>query len=174
MGLPSIVLKNIIAVWALLATFTAAGILIRHNRTQFAVVGEIEGEDERTQRLKRRDWRKTLDLAYGSIRSGLVAEGYDTLRRLAAENGNGPEIEYWLFENMLDWEDRTHALQVGARLIERRVEAGDRYGALELFARCRRYDLSFKVTPNTAADLATFARSIGRHGVADDVAAAGG
>ena len=172
MGFLAIILSNVIAVWALLATFVAAGILIREHRTEFAIPGEREPEAERTRRLQQRDWRNRLDLAYASIRSGLVAEGYETLRRLSAEHGDSPEIQYWLFENMLDWEDRSHALQVGARLIERRIAAGDRYGALELFARCRRHDPSFRVAPEAAAELADFARSIGRPGVADDVVAA--
>jgi hypothetical protein len=174
LSFPALILSNSIAVWALLATFVAADILIRQNRTEFAIPGEMEGDAERTRRLQQRDWRNTLDLAYASIRSGLVAEGYDALRRLSAEHGDSAEIQYWLFENMLEWEDRTHALQVGARLLERRVAAGDLYGALELFTRCRRLAPGFTVAPDDASALAAFARSLGRHGLADELGATAG
>jgi hypothetical protein len=172
-GFPALILNNVIGVWALLATFVAAGLSIRRHRTEFAIPGDLETEPERTQRLQRIEWRKGLDLAYASLRSGLVAEGYETLRRLSAQNGDSAEFQYWLFENMLDWEDRSHALSVGARLIERQVVAGKLYEALELLTRCRRFAPGFTVSAEAASALAAFARSIGRHGLADDLATAG-
>jgi hypothetical protein len=173
MGLPALLLSKIIAVWALLATFVAAGVLIRQHRTEFAIPGEVETAAEYAQRLQRREWRNTLNRAYGSIRSGLVAEGYGMLRELSTRHGDSAEIQYWLFENMLEWEDRTHALQVGARLIERHAGDRDFYPALELFTRCRRLDPQFVIAASTNAALADFARSIGRHGLADELGAAG-
>ena len=100
------------------------------------------------------------------------AEGYETLRRLSAENGDSAEIQYWLFENMLVWQDKSHALQVAMRLIERHVGGGDCYPALELLRRCRRLDPKFTVATATAGALAEFARSIGQHGLADELVAA--
>jgi hypothetical protein len=165
---------NSVAVWALLATFALIGSLLRTHRNDFAIPGEIEPEEDRRARLLREDWRKTLDLAYASIRSGLAAEGYEALRRLSAQHGDSLEIGYWLFENMLEWETRAHALQIAVRLVERHVADGELYLALELFTRCRRLDPAFAVTPAAAAALAAFARSIGRHGLADEIAVAAG
>jgi hypothetical protein len=169
MGFLSLILSNVVAVWALLATFVAVGVSIRHHRTAFAIPGEVETAAEYGERLQRREWRDALNRAYGSIRSGLVAEGYKTLHDLSAQHGDSAEILYWLFENMLDWEDRTHALQVGARLIERHVADKNPYAALELLTRCRRLDPKFAVTAPTTFALADFARSIGRQGLADDL-----
>jgi hypothetical protein len=174
MSFLAILSNNALCVWALLATFAAAGISIRQHRTEFDIPGEVETNAEYAQRLERRRWRSTLDLAYGSIRSGLVAEGYETLRRLSADYGDSAEIQYWLFENMLDWEDRTHALAVGARLIERRIAAGQLYESLELHTRCRRLAPGFTVSAEAKVALAAFARSIGRHGLADELGPAAG
>jgi hypothetical protein len=168
-GFLSLILDNIVAVWALLATFVAAGIAIRQHRTEFAIPGEVETAAEYAQRLQRREWGNTLNRAYGSIRSGLVAEGYKTLHELSDRHGDSAEILNWLFENMLDWEDRTHALQVGARLIERHMADNDMLAALELLTRCRRLDPKFAVAAPTTVALADFARSIGRHGLADEL-----
>jgi hypothetical protein len=169
MGLPALFLNTIIAVWALLATFVAAGVLIRQHRTEFAIPGEVETAAEYAKRLQRREWSNTLNRAYGSIRSGLVAEGYGMLRDLSARHGDSTEILYWLFENMLDWEDQSHALQVGARLIERHVGDKDLHAALELLKRCRRLDPKFAVAAATTDALVAFARSIGRDGLADEL-----
>jgi len=174
LGFVTRALGNSVTVWALLAAFGLTGSLVRMHRTAFEIPGETEPEEDRATRLQHDEWRKDLDLAYGSIRSGLVAEGHETLRRLSARHGDGAEIQYWLFENMLDWEDRRHALEIGARLIERRVAAEDHYAALELFARCRGLRPDFALAPPVAGALAAFARSIGRHGAADDLAAAAG
>jgi hypothetical protein len=169
MGLPSLLLSKIVAVWALLATFVAAGVAIRQHRTEFAIPGEVESAAEYSARLRRREWADTLNRAYGSIRSGLVAEGYEMLRALSARHDDGPEILYWLFENMIDWEDRSHALQVGSRLIERHVGDNDLHAALELLKRCRRFDPKFTVAATTTDALVDFLRSTGRHGLADEL-----
>jgi hypothetical protein len=171
-SLPGLLLSNIVAVWALLATFVAAGVAIRQHRTEFAIPGEVETDAEYAKRLQTREWKSTLNRAYGSIRSGLVAEGYHMLRDLSAQHGDSVEVLYWLFENMLDWEDRTHALQVGARLIERHVADKNLYLALDLLARCRRIDPKFAVAAPITGALADFARSIGRQGLADELSLA--
>lgn len=165
---------NTLAAWALLATFALTGTLLREHRCEFQIPGDKETEDERSARLMRLEWRKTLDLAYASIRSGLLAQGYETLRRLSAEHGDSTEIQFWLFENMIDWEDPRHALQVAERLLDRQVADGDLEAALELFKRCRRFGERFRVTPGAARPLETFARSIGRDGLADELAAVKG
>jgi hypothetical protein len=173
-GFPARALGSSLAVWAMLATFALIGSLLRTHRHDFAIPGEIETDEERHARLQREDWRKTLDLAYASIRSGLVDKGYAALRDLSAQHSDSLEIRYWLFENMLTWDMPEHALPLGARIVEQHIAAGDLYLALELFARCRRLDAAFAVSPAAAAALAAFARSIGRHGLADDLGAAVG
>jgi hypothetical protein len=162
-----------IAAWAVLVTFALTGTLLREHRNDFDIAGEIETEEERQARFMRLEWRKTLDLAYASIRSNLVAEGYETLRKLTARHGESFDIHYWLFDNMLEWEDRRHALEIGARVIERHVADGELTLAFDLFTRCRRTGTAFSVSPAAAAALAGFARSIGRNGVADELAAGG-
>jgi hypothetical protein len=173
MGLVTRAIGLSFAAWAVLVTFALTGTLLRENRNDFDIAGEIETETDRLARLERLEWRKSLDLAYTSIRSNLVAEGYATLRRLSAEHHDSLEIQYWLFDNMLEWEDRRHALEIGAGLVERHVADGEMTLALELFTRCRRMSPSFTVQPAAAAALAGFARSIGRTGTADELAVGG-
>ena len=75
-GLLTLALGSSLGVWAMLATFALIGSLLRTHRLDFAIPGEIETDEEHRARLQREDWRKTLDLAYASIRSGLVEQGY--------------------------------------------------------------------------------------------------
>jgi hypothetical protein len=161
--------SDMLTVWAVLVVFALTGSLLRTHRNDFDIPGERETNDEWQARAQRDEWRKTLDLAYASISRGLVAEGYELLHRLSAESGDSLEIRYWLFDNMLTWEDRSHALQIAARLIERHVEDGENYSAFELFVRCRGLERNFSVEPPIAAALADFARSIGRQGLADEL-----
>jgi hypothetical protein len=174
LGILSGIAGSVLTVWALLATFSLTGVHLHEHRNDLAIPGDRETDEERRIRLQRREWQKVLDLAYASIRSGLVAEGYATLHRLSAQHNDSLEIRYWLLENMLAWEDTGHALQVAMRLIERHVADGDLYAALELFTRCRRYKPDFAVAPQAAGARAAFARSIGRHGLADELVAASG
>jgi hypothetical protein len=162
-----------VEVWTMLSMFTLTGAVLHAHRNDFDIPGELETSTEAQARWERGEWRKTLDLAYGSIRSGLVAEGYATLRKLTAQHGESLDVQYWLFDNMLEWEDRRHALEIGKRLVERHVAEGDLMLAVELFTRCRRIDASFSIRAREAAALATFARSIGRKGVADELTAGG-
>jgi uncharacterized membrane protein len=168
------VCSDVLGVWAVLVVFALTGSLLRTHRNDFDIPGERETDEERQARFQRDEWRKSLDLAYASISRGLVAEGYELLRRLSAEHGDSLEVRYWLFDNMLTWEDKAHALQIAARLIERHVEEGEMDLALELAARCRRLDAAFAVSPDAAATLAAFARSIGRRSLAEDLDAATG
>jgi hypothetical protein len=48
------------------------------------------------------------------------------------------------------------------------------YAALELHTRCRRLDPKFAVPAPTTAALVDFARSIGHHGLADELGAVRG
>ena len=124
-------------------------------------------EKDRTQRHD--EWSKTLDRAYASIRSGLVPSGYATLRELVAENDDSIEINFWLVENLLQWEDNQYALQVAAKLIARLIADGDETAALELYQRCRHRDAGFRLPADQSAALAAHAASIGRSGLADEL-----
>jgi hypothetical protein len=62
-------------------------------------------------------------------------------------------------------------LQFAQRFVERLIEAGRAHGALELVSQCRRLSRDFAVPPTIALRLADYARTIGRHGVADELAA---
>ncbi|HLF10596.1 MAG TPA: hypothetical protein VJA26_05225 [Gammaproteobacteria bacterium] len=66
--------------------------------------------------------------------------------------------------------DPTHALHFAGRFIERLIEAGREINALELVAQCRRLSRDFAVPAQSAARLAEYARAIGRHGTADELA----
>lgn len=72
---------------------------------------------------------------------------------------------------MLTWQDQTHALQFAHRFVDQLIEADRAHTALELVAQCRRISRDFTVAPATAERLAAYARTIGRHGVADELAA---
>jgi hypothetical protein len=173
MGIVSSAIGISIEAWAVLVTFALTGTLLREHRNDFDIAGEIETEEERQARLARLEWQKTLDLAYASMRSNLVAEGYETLRKLTAQNGESLEVHYWLFDHMLGWEDRRHALEIGARLVDRHVADGEVTLAFDLFMRCRRLGQTFSISPASAGALEGFARSTGRSAVADELAAGG-
>lgn len=174
LGYVGIPLARAFELWSVLAVFVLTGLVLREHRESFHIPGEREPDDERRARLERLEWRKTLDLAYASIRGGLVAEGYRTLKQFSAAHGDRVEVQYWLFENMLDWEDPTHALAVARRLIERHLAERELQAALELYARCSRVDAAFGLEPAAAAALAPYARSLGRAGLADELEAAAG
>jgi hypothetical protein len=177
LGYAGIPIARALELWSVLAVFTVTGMYLRAHRESFHIPGEREPAEERNARLQRLEWRKTLDLAYASIRGGLVAEGYRTLRQFSAAHGDRVEVQYWLFENMLDWEDRVHALAVARRLVERHLSDGEPQAGLELYARCARLDPGFALEPAAAMALAEQARSLGRQGLADELeaaAAAGG
>lgn len=168
-GLLSGLVGTILGVWATLAVFALIGASIHAHRSDFDIPGERRILPERDAEALRKGWRAELDLAYGSIRSGEIEEGYRTLRNLIARNGGSIEIQYWLFENMIDWEDRAHAFRVAERLIARLVEIGDLPAALELVSRCRRMNAGLVIRPGTRRLLARYAGEIGQSGLASEL-----
>lgn len=170
-GLLSGLAGTILGIWATLAVFALIGASIHAHRSDFDIPGERRTLPERDAEALRKEWQAELDLAYGSIRSGQIEEGYRTLRKLIARNGGSVEIQYWLFENMIDWEDRTHAFRVAERLIARLVEIGDLPAALELVSRCRRMNADLVIRPGTLRLLARYAGEIGRSGLASELRA---
>lgn len=190
LGAVSFLLGMMFEIWAFLAIFALIGSSLRAHRLKFDIPGEMRTQEEWDAEQREREWRATLDRAYASIRSGLVESGYRGLRELVADNGDSVEINYWLFENMLDWEDKRHALEVAAKLIQRLVADGDLVAALELYTRTRQVssrgtgpdvpgrpagrfaDAAVRLLPDVAAALAGYAQSVGRHGVASELGSA--
>ncbi len=164
--------SRILSVWAALAVFALTGAEIRAHRHRFEIPGELEPEEERRARELRAEWQKTLDLAYASLRSGLRQQGYRTVEGLVEREHGSLEVQQWIFDRMLTWEDKGDALAFAHRLVASLLLQRHRYDALEIVTRCRRVSPAFAPHRAAAADLAEFARSIGRQGLADELAAA--
>ena len=159
------------SLWAWLALLVLIGDTVGRRRFELALPG-IESSTEYEERHRRADWQKTLDIAYGSVRSGLVAQGYRTIKELLDSEADSLEIYQWVFNHTLDWDDPKHALEIGRRFVERLLQEGKPYEALELFEQCRRMSPTFEPAPAARAALGDYARGIGRHRVADELAAA--
>jgi hypothetical protein len=159
------VLTLAIDLWVLLSLFALIGSVLRAHRTEFEIAGEVVPREEEAIRLRHQDWQKVLDIAYGAFRSGLQSAGYKTLHELVDANNDSLEVNHWLVENMLDWQDKQYALEVAARLMPRLLARGDGAGALELYHRCRRRDVNFRLPPAEADRLAEYAATVGHTGV---------
>lgn len=159
----------VVAIWAALGMFAIVGASIRRHRDDFVIPGERAAPIDREAEALDKRRRAELDLAYAALRSGETEKGYTTLRKLIADHGGSTEIQWWLFENMIDWEDRSHAFRVAARLIARLVEIGDMPAALELYRRCRRLGGRPEVSAGSLGLLARYAREIGQTGLASEI-----
>jgi hypothetical protein len=162
-------LCEIASVWALLGVFAMVGGALNDRRDDFDIPGVRAAQEEWRKMDRERDWQRTLDRAYGSIRSGLPAEGYRAIKVLITAENESIEIYQWVFNAMLGWQDQTHALRIAARFVERLLDAGREQGALDLADQCRKLSPEFVVPAPSAARLADYARTIGRHGVADEI-----
>ena len=160
---------TVVSIWAALGVFALVGVSIRRHRDDFVIPGERAAPVDREAEALDRRRRAELDLAYAALRSGETEQGYTTLRKLIAEHGGSTEIQWWLFENMIDWDDRSHAFRVAARLIARLVEIGDLPAALELYRRCRRLGGRPEVSAGSLNLLARYAREIGQSGIASEI-----
>lgn len=160
-----------LSAWSFLGLFALIGAAIREHADDFDLQGEPELRAGRQELDRQREWQKSLDRAYASIRGGLVAQGYATIKDLARSEHDSLEIYQWLFERMIAWEDRSHALALATRYIERLLASGREHSALELTDQCRRMSANFSPPADAVAKLAAYARSIGRHGFADDLEA---
>lgn len=162
--------RNLLYVWALLVVFALTGRSIYELRDEIEIPGLPESNEERRIRLAHEEWRKSVDRAYASIRSGLVAEGYRELKSLTASEGESLDVHDWLFNMLLRWEDRSHALAVGSRLIEMLLEQGESYKAAKLYIACRQISDEFALADEPAGQIEAYARSIGWNEVADRIA----
>ena len=102
--------RDIVATWGFLATFALIGAALRAQRREFDIPGERQDDDELRASDRAREWRRILDLSYGSIRGGLVAEGYRTIKELLTAENDSVDAHQWVFNHMLTWQDQTHAL----------------------------------------------------------------
>jgi len=169
LGALSTIVGLMVIMWGLLASFALIGSALRAHRLEFEIGGELKPREEEALGLRDREWRRSLDDAYASFRSGLASSGYKTLHSLVESNGDSIEVNYWLVENMLEWEDKKYAFEVVAKLTPRLLASGDAAGALELYRRCRRRDPAFRPSGADAAQLAEYARANGHHGLADEL-----
>jgi hypothetical protein len=171
-GFGAWLLASCVGVWCFLALFALIGSAMGERRREFDIPGEYERRAERDERWQDGERQKTLDIAYGSIRSGLPAQGYRTIKELLERERDSLEIYQWTFNRMLEWQDRSHALELAQRFVVRLLESKREYNALLLVDQCRKLSPGFTLPAEVAARLAAYARSVGKHRIADDLGAA--
>ena len=168
-GVIALLASYILEIWLLLASFSLIGSALRKHRLEFQIPGEIVPDEEKVLRRQHEDWHRDLDIAYTSFRSGLNASGYKALHDLVDRNSDSLEVNHWLLENMIDWEDKKYAFEVAAKLMSRLLAKRDGAAALEIYLRCRRRDPEFSLPEPQAERLAEYAESVGHTGVAAEL-----
>jgi len=162
---------SMLAVWTVLALFLAIGATLRAHRDDFALLEALDDKDVRETRRKHADWQKVLDIAYASVRSGLAAQAYRTIKDLIAREGDSLEVYQWTFNGMLQWDPPEHAAMLGERFAHRLWDEGRQVDAMELAQRCRKLSPKFELPAEFRTRLAEYARSLGRHRLADELSA---
>jgi hypothetical protein len=162
---------EIASVWIVLALFLATGATLRAHRADFDLVEALDDSDSRADRDRHAQWQKTLDRAYASARSRLPAQAYRTVKELIASEQESLEIYQWTFNGMLAWDEPQHAALLGERFAKRLWDAGRKVDALDLAERCRKLSPEFAPPAAFTAELAAYARSLGRHRAADELTA---
>lgn len=168
-GIIAVFTTFVVEFWALFASFALIGSALRAHRLQFEIPGEVVPREEEVLKRQHDEWTKDLDIAYTAFRSGLNAAGYKTLHDLVEANGDSLEVNFWLVENMLDWQDKKYALEVAVKLMPRLLGKNDKAGALELYQRLRRRNPEFRLPAVQAERLAEYARDVGQNGIADEL-----
>jgi hypothetical protein len=168
-GMLVFLIGTTIEIWAILASFALIGSALRAHRLQFEIVGELVPREDLLLKQRHDDWRKDLDIAFAAFRSGLYASGYNTLHAIVASQGDSLEVNHWLVENMLEWDEKKYAFEVASKLMPRMLAGGDGAGALELYRRCRRRDPQYRPPRPVAEQLAECARGFGHSGLADEL-----
>jgi hypothetical protein len=163
------VFAEIAGVWTTLALFLATGATLRAHRAELDLMEGVDDAEQRDERETQAQWQKALDRAYASVRSGLPAQAYRTIKELIDSEGDSLDIYQWTFNGMLAWDDPRHAAMLGERFAARLWQAGRKFDALELAARCRKLSPSFVPPAAFTAELAKYARELGRHRLADDL-----
>ena len=165
------IIDEIVSVWGFLALFALIGAAIRAHSADFDLrrVDEVRAQHAIDDR--HREWQRELDQAYASIRSGFVEQGYSTIKRLIATDGGSLDIYQWVFNRMLDWQEKKYALDLAKRFAVRLVEEKRERDALDLIVQCRRLAPTFEVPSEVARPLSAYARTLGRPKLAEDLAA---
>jgi hypothetical protein len=161
-----------IGVWAFLALFAVVGIGISAHSADFGFQSEDEIREQHAEDDRYRAWQSALDRAYTSIRSGFVAEGYATLKQLIAIERENLDVYQWLFNKMLDWEDRSHAVELARPFVARLLSERRHRAALALVDQCRKLSPGFAPPPDALEALSAYARTIGRPRLAEELGAA--
>jgi hypothetical protein len=159
------------SVWTFLALFALIGATIHEHRFDFAIPGEHEPEEEVVDRQRRHEWQQSIDRAYAAFRSELPAKGHATLKQLLDQEQRSLTIYQYVFDRLASWADKTPARHFAVGYVGRLLEAGLEHEALDLYASCRRRSSAFVIDAEHADALAGYARSIGRHGAADELMA---
>jgi hypothetical protein len=158
------------SVWGYLALFLATGATLRAHRSELDLMESIDDVEQRDERERQGQWQKTLDRAYASVRSGLPAQAYRTVKELLDSEGDSLDIYQWTFNGMLAWDDPRHAAMLGERFAKRLWDEGRKIDALELAQRCRKLSPSFLPPTSFTTELAAYARELGKHRLADELA----
>jgi hypothetical protein len=163
------IFAEMVAVWTTLALFVATGVTLRAHRDELDLMEGLDDAEQRELRERHEQWQTTLDRAYASVRSALPAQAYRTVKELIDSEGDSLEIYQWTFNGMLAWDDPRHAAMLGERFAKRLWDEGRKHDALELAQRCRKLSPSFVPPAPFTAELAAYARELGRHRLADDL-----
>ena len=164
------IFAEMVSVWTTLALFMATGVTLRAHRDELDLLEGLDDAEQRELRERQDGWQKILDRAYASVRSGLPAQAYRTVKELIESEGDSLEVHQWTFNGMLAWDDPKHAAMLGERFAKKLWDAGRKHDALELAQRCRKLSPSFAPPAAFTAELAAYAREVGRHRLADDLA----
>lgn len=164
------IFAEMVSVWTTLALFLATGVTLRAHRDELDLLEGLDDAEQRELRERQDGWQKILDRAYASVRSGLPAQAYRTVKELIESEGDSLEVHQWTFNGMLAWDDPKHAAMLGERFAKKLWDAGRKHDALELAQRCRKLSPSFAPPAAFTAELAAYAREVGRHRLADDLA----
>jgi hypothetical protein len=162
---------EMIGVWTSLALFLATGATLRAHRNELDLMEGLDDAEQRELRDRQGQWQKVLDRAYASVRSGLPAQAYRTIKELLDSEGDSLEIYQWTFNGMLAWDEPRHAAMLGERFAKRLWDEGRKHDALELAQRCRKLSPTFVPPAAFTAELAAYARELGRHRLADELEA---
>jgi len=163
------IVTEMVSVWGYLALFLATGATLRAHRSDLDLMEGLDDAEQREERERQAQWQKTLDRAYASVRSGLPAQAYRTIKELIESEGDSLEIYQWTFNGMLAWDDPRHAAMLGERFAKRLWDEGRKIEALELAQRCRKLSPSFVPPATFTTELAAYARELGRHRLADEL-----
>lgn len=163
------VFAEMLSVWTILALFLATGAVLRAHRHDLDLLEGVDDAEQRDARERQANWQKTLDRAYTSVRSGLPAQAYRSVKELIGDEGDSLEVYQWTFNAMLAWDEPKHAAMLGERFAARLWQEGRKVDALDLAQRCRKLSPSFVPPASFTVELAAYARELGRHRLADDL-----